>query len=196
MAEQFSQKAGKSGSQNNLRLILRFRIKNTQFSVIGRMSGDQPAQLVCSRSFACGRKPVAKLSGRGGHCHLSDLPVGSSLPSKRNKRNNRNNRNRSDLSVSVAKNQTGGKSGATDDGSETSAIIHSPKKLLAEREGFEPPMPLRACRISSAVHSTTLPPLLKDAPGRAGGSYRLFGGLTSGKGGGQMAAAVNSHFIE
>ena len=30
---------------------------------------------------------------------------------------------------------------------------------LAEREGFEPPMPLRACRISSAVHSTTLPPL-------------------------------------
>jgi hypothetical protein len=30
---------------------------------------------------------------------------------------------------------------------------------LAEREGFEPPIPLRVCRISSAVHSTTLPPL-------------------------------------
>ena len=32
-------------------------------------------------------------------------------------------------------------------------------QLLAEREGFEPPIPLRVCRISSAVHSTALPPL-------------------------------------
>ncbi len=32
-------------------------------------------------------------------------------------------------------------------------------ELLAEREGFEPPMGLHPCRISSAVHSTTLPPL-------------------------------------
>ncbi len=31
--------------------------------------------------------------------------------------------------------------------------------IMAEREGFEPPMPSQACRISSAVHSTTLPPL-------------------------------------
>jgi hypothetical protein len=31
--------------------------------------------------------------------------------------------------------------------------------LLAEREGFEPPIGLHLCRISSAVHSTTLPPL-------------------------------------
>src|SRR5215831_532847 len=31
--------------------------------------------------------------------------------------------------------------------------------LLAEREGFEPPIRLPVCRISSAVHSTTLPPL-------------------------------------
>src|SRR5215217_3044038 len=30
---------------------------------------------------------------------------------------------------------------------------------LAEREGFEPPMELPPCRISSAVHSTTLPSL-------------------------------------
>ena len=30
---------------------------------------------------------------------------------------------------------------------------------LAEREGFEPPIPLRVCRISSAVLSTTQPPL-------------------------------------
>src|SRR5579872_6161906 len=30
---------------------------------------------------------------------------------------------------------------------------------LAEREGFEPPIGLHLCRISSAVHSTTLPPL-------------------------------------
>src|SRR5215470_12080966 len=31
--------------------------------------------------------------------------------------------------------------------------------FLAEREGFEPPIPLRVCRISSAVLSTTQPPL-------------------------------------
>ena len=30
---------------------------------------------------------------------------------------------------------------------------------MAEREGFEPSVPSRARRISSAVHSTTLPPL-------------------------------------
>ena len=33
------------------------------------------------------------------------------------------------------------------------------KYRLAEREGFEPPIRLPVCRISSAVHSTTLPPL-------------------------------------
>jgi hypothetical protein len=33
------------------------------------------------------------------------------------------------------------------------------RDLLAEREGFEPPIGLHLCRISSAVHSTTLPPL-------------------------------------
>ncbi len=32
-------------------------------------------------------------------------------------------------------------------------------KNMAEREGFEPPIPLRVCRISSAVLSTTQPPL-------------------------------------
>jgi hypothetical protein len=31
--------------------------------------------------------------------------------------------------------------------------------MLAEREGFEPPVHLRILRISSAVRSTTLPPL-------------------------------------
>ena len=34
-----------------------------------------------------------------------------------------------------------------------------PLRRLAEREGFEPPIRLPVCRISSAVHSTTLPPL-------------------------------------
>ena len=34
-------------------------------------------------------------------------------------------------------------------------------KKLAEREGFEPSIRLPVCRISSAVHSTTLPPLRK-----------------------------------
>src|SRR4051794_14250997 len=37
---------------------------------------------------------------------------------------------------------------------------------MAEREGFEPPIGLHLCRISSAVHSTTLPPL--QAPNRGG----------------------------
>src|SRR5262249_11172523 len=33
------------------------------------------------------------------------------------------------------------------------------RRELAEREGFEPPIGLHLCRISSAVRSTTLPPL-------------------------------------
>jgi hypothetical protein len=33
------------------------------------------------------------------------------------------------------------------------------RESVAEREGFEPPIGLHLCRISSAVHSTTLPPL-------------------------------------
>src|SRR5271168_2277309 len=37
--------------------------------------------------------------------------------------------------------------------------------MLAEREGFEPPVRLRALRISSAARSTTLPPL-RAAPSR------------------------------
>src|SRR6516225_11689901 len=40
---------------------------------------------------------------------------------------------------------------------------------LAEREGFEPPIPLRVCRISSAVLSTTQPPL------RRADLYNVFG---------------------
>src|SRR6266404_9593368 len=36
---------------------------------------------------------------------------------------------------------------------------HGHPRRLAEREGFEPPIRLPVCRISSAVHSTTLPPL-------------------------------------
>src|SRR6202048_2274749 len=35
-----------------------------------------------------------------------------------------------------------------------------------EREGFEPPIGLHLCRISSAVHSTTLPPLQEAKTGR------------------------------
>ena len=45
------------------------------------------------------------------------------------------------------------------------------RKSVAEREGFEPPIGLHLCRISSAVHSTTLPPL--QAP--------LTGGLRRGR---------------
>ena len=38
---------------------------------------------------------------------------------------------------------------------------------MADREGFEPPIPLRVCRISSAVHSTSLPPV-RGRSGRSG----------------------------
>src|SRR6266508_1219012 len=38
---------------------------------------------------------------------------------------------------------------------------------LAEREGFEPPIRLPVCRISSAVHSTTQPPLRGEQRGGA-----------------------------
>jgi hypothetical protein len=38
-------------------------------------------------------------------------------------------------------------------------VILQSKQQLAERVGFEPTIPLQVCRISSAVHSTTLPPL-------------------------------------
>jgi hypothetical protein len=38
-------------------------------------------------------------------------------------------------------------------------VLGAGPSYLAEREGFEPPIPLRVCRISSAVHSTALPPL-------------------------------------
>lgn len=40
-------------------------------------------------------------------------------------------------------------------------------KEVADREGFEPPIPLQVCRISSAVHSTTLPPV-RGRSGRSG----------------------------
>lgn len=36
---------------------------------------------------------------------------------------------------------------------------------MAERQGFEPWVPSRARRISSAVHSTTLPPLRRRSAG-------------------------------
>src|SRR6516165_7633523 len=48
-------------------------------------------------------------------------------------------------------------------------IFQSNSLLLAEREGFEPPIPLRVCRISSAVLSTTQPPL------RRADLYNVFG---------------------
>jgi hypothetical protein len=49
---------------------------------------------------------------------------------------------------------------------------------MAEREGFEPPMGLHPCRISSAVHSTTLPPLRKwvDAAARSSRAHNMKAG--------------------
>jgi hypothetical protein len=47
------------------------------------------------------------------------------------------------------------------------------KDLVAEREGFEPPVESPPRRISSAVHSTTLPPLREALAQRARWSERL-----------------------
>jgi hypothetical protein len=51
---------------------------------------------------------------------------------------------------------------------------------MAEREGFEPPIELPLCRISSAVHSTALPSLreiekgqFKVPAGRYGAAYDI-----------------------
>ena len=57
------------------------------------------------------------------------------------------------------------------------------KDLMAEREGFEPPVELPPRRISSAVHSTTLPPLREmrwaaQAAGRHGAAYGINGGAS------------------
>ena len=51
---------------------------------------------------------------------------------------------------------SGGNAEASD-ASPFSRLVFEAK--LAEREGFEPPIRLPVCRISSAVHSTALPPL-------------------------------------
>lgn len=48
---------------------------------------------------------------------------------------------------------------------------------MAERGGFEPPIRLHVCRISSAVHSTTLPPLRPDIRREAGSSGQGMQGL-------------------
>jgi hypothetical protein len=55
----------------------------------------------------------------------------------------------------------------------TSWIIYE-ISVMAEREGFEPPIGLHLCRISSAVHSTTLPPLLKGQVGAGPGGRGVF----------------------
>src|SRR3954468_18050758 len=59
----------------------------------------------------------------------------------------------------------GGRSWADSEKSHPSELSQT---SMAEREGFEPPIGLHLCRISSAVHSTTLPPLLK-APSKEHG---------------------------
>src|SRR5580704_478958 len=45
------------------------------------------------------------------------------------------------------------------------AVLNASRFALAEREGFEPPIRLPVCRISSAVLSTTQPPLREVATG-------------------------------
>ena len=56
-------------------------------------------------------------------------------------------------------------------------LLRCPKSM-AEREGFEPPIGLHLCRISSAVHSTTLPPL----QGAKSGAFPRWSGPCSRRG--------------
>ncbi len=58
---------------------------------------------------------------------------------------------------------------------------------LAEREGFEPPIRLPVCRISSAVLSTTQPPLRGSCPDIGTESAFLDKALGTGKAGEAMA---------
>lgn len=51
--------------------------------------------------------------------------------------------------------------------------------MMADREGFEPPIPLRVCRISSAVHSTTLPPVRGRLRSKRAGYYTRRSAKTS-----------------
>jgi hypothetical protein len=67
---------------------------------------------------------------------------------------------------------------------------------MAEREGFEPPVRLRALRISSAVRSTTLPPL-RAAPSRRIRLARQIGAainMVDAHAQGWRAKRSNSHF--
>src|SRR5947208_8663065 len=69
------------------------------------------------------------------------------------------------------------------------------RNWLAEREGFEPPIGLHLCRISSAVRSTTLPPL---QGAMAGGSAARVGGVLgeddeADKAGGGKTATLSGH---
>src|ERR1700720_2174885 len=59
---------------------------------------------------------------------------------------------------------------------------------VAEREGFEPPIRLPVCRISSAVHSTTLPPLREAKNFQVGPRYLAVEGHVN-KGHGKTAQA-------
>ena len=52
-------------------------------------------------------------------------------------------------------------SAAIPSGRITKEVVSKKRKTMAEREGFEPPIELPLCRISSAVLSTTQPPLHK-----------------------------------
>lgn len=60
--------------------------------------------------------------------------------------------------------------------------------MMADREGFEPPIPLQVCRISSAVHSTTLPPVRGRLRSKRGGYY------TSHRQGASLSARRNPLF--
>src|SRR6266540_426274 len=65
-------------------------------------------------------------------------------------------------------------------------------EILAEREGFEPPIRLPVCRISSAVLSTAQPPLRRAERGvlaRDAGSNNEGLGAKQGRGGRAMRAA-------
>src|ERR1700722_7906405 len=117
-------------------------------------------------------------TGRPSRAHRSRAFSGSasavrescpSVTDDRSPASDRTQRRPSAKTARVKKDSWPGRSGSMAEACVGStAIITSKTSRMAEREGFEPPIRLPVCRISSAVHSTTLPPLRTAQTGLSG----------------------------
>ena len=132
-------------------------------AILRRSGADSPAKAARCRDYACSVKAgrVKKAAGQGGYRrdHLRALAQRAEVADRDVRIMGTNGKPlRTLAAASSAK-----------IGSRRGAQFYSE---LAEREGFEPPIQLPVCRISSAVLSTTQPPLR----GATGVRRRLSGG--------------------